>query len=453
MSKNIYKYNDEQQKLLDDLQKYIDEHGVPKAKDFRLKNGLRSFNYYKKTFNKTHLKDILALAGVKTSEKYNIMHYSINKNLNDDDLLEILKEYSNKFGFPTQRQFKSKNGLPSYTTYVKRFGSFKDAIILAGIEIPDDRKWLFERKEWSEEDAMSEVKKYVDDVLEKGGNLPSYSEIEKQKNLPSETAIVRLFGNLSNLYKNIGYDEDYNVKMLKDKLLEDYIKLGDYLNRTPTSRDLDKYSTLGVCCSASTYVHNFGSMYEIQLISGYTPVNIGRNKNREDMIDDLLNLYEEIGRLPCQRDIHQNPNIASVKKYADEFGSFTEALKVAGFKDVGNNKVIMSPNGNACFSSYEYDFCCMLENNNIDFEKDEYYKKYITDLERNYQFDFTIFHKGEVFFIEIFGMYDRDDYSKIADTKKGICIDNNINLIDLYPRDFKNKKEDDLYEMLMQIIK
>ena len=49
-------------------------------------------------------------------------------------------------------------------------------------------------------------------------------------------------------------------------------------------------------------------------------------------------------------------------------------------------------------------------------------------------------------------MYDRDDYSKIADTKKGICIDNNINLIDLYPRDFKNKKEEDLYEMLMQNI-
>ena len=51
----------------------------------------------------------------------------------DDNLINILKDYYNNFGYPTQRKFRTSNGLPSYGTYVLRFGTFQNAIHLADI--------------------------------------------------------------------------------------------------------------------------------------------------------------------------------------------------------------------------------------------------------------------------------------------------------------------------------
>jgi hypothetical protein len=67
----------------------------------------------------------------------------------DEELLSILKQYSIEQEFPTQRKFKKSCGLPCSVTYFNRFGSFKNAILMAGIEIPEDRLRFFNRSEYS----------------------------------------------------------------------------------------------------------------------------------------------------------------------------------------------------------------------------------------------------------------------------------------------------------------
>ena len=37
----------------------------------------------------------------------------MSKKYNNEELLEILKDYNDNVGFPTQRKFNSKNNLPS----------------------------------------------------------------------------------------------------------------------------------------------------------------------------------------------------------------------------------------------------------------------------------------------------------------------------------------------------
>ena len=69
----------------------------------------------------------------------------------DEQLLEILRKYNDEVGFPTQRKFKTSNGLPSSVTYFNRFGSFQNAILLSGIEIPESRKRYFNRIEYAKE--------------------------------------------------------------------------------------------------------------------------------------------------------------------------------------------------------------------------------------------------------------------------------------------------------------
>lgn len=453
MSKEIIKYTDTQKKLLEDLKTYIDKFGVPKAKDFLLKNGLRSYNYYREVFDCKSLKDILEIVGIKVSEKDKSAFYSDNKNLTDEELLQILKDYYRNIGFPTQRKFTSKNGLPSYTTYWNRFGSFKNAILLSGIEIPKNRLQYFDREKLSNEEMLKLLEYYTSKKLETDIYLLTNDEIDNNPNMPHSCTYQSRFGGIIEAYKLIGYNySEFNNDALEKDMIIKFKELAKKLGRTPNSRELDKCSQQGFGYSMGAYEFHFGSLYNAQIIAGLSPTVIGRNISRKEMIKDLQVLYDEIGRLPTQRDINANKDMASLKKYSNEFGSFTEALKVAGFKNVRNNKVIISPNGNMCFSSYEYDFCCMLENYNFDFKKDEYYKKYIKNLNRYYQFDFTIFYKGEVFFIEIFGLIDRDDYRKRANTKINLCKSNNLKLIDLYADDFKNKNKVDLYNELMSEI-
>lgn len=438
------KYTEEQIKMIEDLKIYVENYGVPKVKDFKSKNSLRSFGYYNKLFETSGLKEILKLIDVDINVK---------RNISDEELLHELREYNRKIGFPTTRVFKNENGLHNSETYRIRFGSFKEAIIRAGIDIPNDKKNYFDRDFFTDEEIKKKVKEIADEYITKTNRLPTCKEVYMQKNAPDKSIINRRFGGLYNLYNILGYNVSYFKNLIEDSfkenLLSEYNRLAEKLNRTPTSRDLDEYSILNECCSASTYIRHFGNIYDVQILAGCVPVNIGLKKNKKDLIEDLHKLHNELGRLPCQRDIHDNKRIASVKRYTNSFGTFSNALKEAGFKDVSNKRVIMSHGCNLCLSSYEYDFVCMLEYYNFCFKKEEKYKCYIKDLKREYQFDFTIFYDNDVYFIEIFGMMDRKNYKKIANTKINICKNNNINLIDLYPSDFKGKSMNDLYDRLI----
>lgn len=199
------------------------------------------------------------------------MHYSNKKEMDNKELLQILKDYNKNIGFPTQRVFTAKNGLPSYSMYYDRFGSFKNAILLAGLKIPNERKRFFERESLKDSKIKKEIKKFTDVYITNEHKLPTYDIINNNKELPSTSVIVKRFGSLTNLFKILGYNLDYEKEIFKEKLLQEYKILAKKLNRTPTSRDLDKYSLKNKCCSASTYAYNFGSIYNIQKKIGLFP--------------------------------------------------------------------------------------------------------------------------------------------------------------------------------------
>lgn len=370
----------------------------------------------------------------------------------EQELLDILVKYNNEVGFPTQRKFIRSNGLPSYTTYFNKFGSFKNAILLSGIEIPHNKKRYFNREEYDEEYLIEVFKEQVDISIKEKGELINDTDFDTNVHLPSAGVYYKHFKTLDNLYHLIGIDRNkFNNDKLESDMRNKYIELRNILGRTPHSRDFDRYSKNNVYWySCRAYLNHFGSIQNLQKQMGDNVIFLGRDITKQAMLDGLLKLCNELECRPTRQDVDKCEYLPNSSHYRKHFGSYANALYLLGFKQ--NNKVIITPNGNKALSGYEYRFLLMLEKYNINFTKEEYYNEYIKDFDKKYRFDFTLNINKEKYFVEIFGIERNDNYSKKINDKIKICSDNNLKLIDIYSYDMSNKCTDDLYLYIMKRI-
>jgi hypothetical protein len=438
--------------LLELFKNYYNKNGFIQMKDLCYKNNMPSASVYLNRFKS--IKNVYDELNIEIPED-KTQYFSDFRNCTDEQLLDILEKYNQDVGFPTQRKFKSRNNLPSYSLYVERFGSFKNALLIANINIPKDRERFFNRESLSDEDMLNLLKYYTDKKLEHNIYLLTLDEIDNIKNIPSASAYVLRFGGIIEAYLKIGIDcKEFNNEALEKDMIKKYKKLYNILGKTPHSRDIEEYSRQRMgFYSMSTYEHHFGGIYQLQIYCNFLPTIIGRHKTKQEMIDDLQELYEQLGRIPTQKDVNVCEWISSTGKYTDEFGSLTNALFQAGIQGKYEDKrYSITPQGNFCRSSYEYDFCVMLENNNFDFSQEEYYKNYITNYEKRSRFDFTIRYNNEIYFIEIFGMMECGWYRDKTDYKIKICNDNQLKLIDLYKKDFMKSDSNTLYKLLIDKI-
>lgn len=441
------------EELLDDLNKYIEDSGVPQDSDFRLSNGLRSVGYYKKILQVKTLREIVEMCDVELDKDYIQMHYSRSKNLTNDELLAIMRDYNDNIGFPTTRGFKPSEGYPSGRMYIDRFGSFKNAIEQSGIEIPNDRMWLFERESLSDDDIRSQIKTFVNGFMVEHNKLPTYKEVDECKSVPSTAVISRRFGSLGNLLEGIGFDTEHNEKAFKQNLLDEYIRLSDKYGRLLTSRDLDRMSLTGESHSASSYGYHFGNMYNIQKLSNFDPIDISRDMSDDDMTKLLIKISKEEKRIPLQSDLNTREGYPSVSAYSRRFGSFYNALIESGFDkaDIFYKRYI-TEGGVHCLSTYEYQFANMLEDKCIDFKPETNYKDYIDGFEPKYRFDYEIIYENIMYVVEIFGITGREDYKDRMNVKIKTCKENDLPLICLYPDDFLGKTIDEIYDILIKKI-
>lgn len=157
----------------------------------------------------------------------------------------------------------------------------------------------------------------------------------------------------------------------------------------------------------------------------------------DDMIKDLYSVAKNIGRTPYYNELEQY-NLPSETTYRRYFGTYRKACMEAGLlpnsTKIGkqNATCSISKNGSICLSISENIICDYMDNHNIKYEKEPYYRDYINDKRCGYKrFDWKV----ENYFIEYFGLIGYKSYEKKMNDKINICKDNNINLIALYPKD------------------
>ena len=416
--------------------------------------GLKSFRVYRNRFGS--YKKALQLAGIEIQDDIMRKYFSEFKNITNDKLLEYLKDFYSKFGIPTTRILKFNKDMPSDYLYRERFGSFQNALVEAGICIPESREWLYNRASVTDEEILEIVSRYINNNFSEKDRLPTLKDLYTLCNAPSYSVLNNRFNTTENFYNQLGIDYfEHNKKAFEFDMIDNYIKLKENLGYVPDSRDVDIASKQGLCQGMKTYSEHFGSLIEFQKSLGYEPTaNLGLIISKEDALLELKELGINLGRLPTQKDTNECEWTPSSSYYANNFESYGKALILAGFDSTWyNRKVMITPKGNLAFSSYEYDFTTMLEERDVEFTKEDYYKNHIKGFTERLQFDHILYINGKIYYVEIFGIMEYEWYRNKTIRKIKLCEDNDLILIDLYKEDFKKRNRDQLYEMLMEKIK
>ena len=106
------------------------------------------------------------------------------------------------------------------------------------------------------------------------------------------------------------------------ELLEDLRKLAEKLGRTPTITEARNCPDMA---AIATYYNRFGSWVNALKLAGLTPPN-----SDEKLIADLRKLAEKLGRTPTTTEVDECPDMAATTTYCTRFGSWVNALELAG---------------------------------------------------------------------------------------------------------------------------
>jgi hypothetical protein len=113
-----------------------------------------------------------------------------------------------------------------------------------------------------------------------------------------------------------------------DEILEELRAAAERLGRSPTMREFAQDPEARV--HPQTVIEHFGTWNAAKRAAGLFP---RRFLTREELLEQLRRLGEELGRTPTARDLGaRRRSLPSASLYAHTFGSLAEALRAAGFE-------------------------------------------------------------------------------------------------------------------------
>lgn len=374
------------------------------------------------------------------------------KQYSRDEMLQLVKKWYQTHGKIVIRDLRHKNNMPTASQVINEFGSFQQCLKEAKISI-DKKSQLFNRKHLSDEELLDDYRKFVKEHLKTHMFLPTNNEVNNCDYIQSASVYEKRFGNFKNVNKLIGYDQDeFNKNALEKDMILKYKQACEDFGHTLNSREITKLSkeTSDYIYSMETYNYHFGSLHNLQEICGLDKTRCGKNATREELIERLKWLGNELGRRPSQTDLILYNNVPSARAYMNEFGSFKIALNEAGFK---KQRILKTKNGVKLRSVYELKLAQVLESYNIEYQNEIMYKDVIPNFKRRYRFDFRVNIDGVLYYIELFGVQGSEIYEKRKQEKIDLCEKYNIPLIQLYQSDIYSKTNKEIYETLLNYIK
>lgn len=114
-------------------------------------------------------------------------------------------------------------------------------------------------------------------------------------------------------------------KIPESELLNELNRLKEKIERVPGIRDMED----GGEFSAKTYCKRFGSWNDALRAAGMEP-NLELELDRDILINKIVELADKLGRPPKYHELNELTKF-SRKRYEDEFGSWNNAIKKAGF--------------------------------------------------------------------------------------------------------------------------
>lgn len=243
----------------------------------------------------------------------------------DEELLRGLRGlYERLARVPLAKDLSIFSDMPCVSTYRKRFGTFANALYLAGITREKPKQKL--RCDYTSEQLIE----FLQDLGSKLGRAPHMSDLEGIPGAPARSAYFKHFGTWSNAQNAAGFTPskpDYARSELIDILKSISEKKG---GAAPSRSDL-KNATHAP--SINAFIKEFGSWTNALRAAGFVPPTRYSNSYTDDeLIEILQNKAKSLGRVPGIRDMNADSNVPSAPTYEQHFGSYGNAVKIAGLK-------------------------------------------------------------------------------------------------------------------------
>lgn len=240
----------------------------------------------------------------------------------DEELISAILQQRRILGrTPTMEDMRNNNKLPDPGTYINRFGSWSRALKLCGLTL-NKGQW----DDLSDEDLLGLIAS-----KSKNGTMPTFDDIKSDPSLPHPSLFRIRFGNWGNIAKRLGLkmtrsQTGFFDKKEKSELCEILQQEAKKLNgKSPSLSYMRAHQELP---APDAFIAVFGSWNAALRAAGLS-VNQATISD-EDMLVALRLKAKAIGRTPTRADVSQDSEMPSAVSYANRFGSFLEALKLAG---------------------------------------------------------------------------------------------------------------------------
>lgn len=346
-------------------------------------------------------------------KKYNIKY-------TDENLIEGLKAFAKKIGKTPTYQEMENVGPFSGWTYKARFGSWNNAINIAGLEKEKRRREGRPkgRKKVSDEELLG----YLQDLFLKYKRPPTDLMLRKEKTHTSKVYKAR-FGSIKNARRKAGINESKNFhKIIRDEeLIAEIQRLYKVLRRVPTAQDIYDYGKHSFWC----YVDRFGSLENVFKIVGISP----NEERKKEYLKEIMRLSNVLGHAPTMKDMlffgKYHPTT-----YYNYFSSWIEMLSSVGLLPTRYH--IISRDGHVCRSNEEVMIDDFLFSHGIQHEREPPYPNSLMKA------DWLI--KNRIY-VEYFGLIKFPRYKKRVKRKLEIINKENIPFIEILPEDLKNLED------------
>jgi len=184
----------------------------------------------------------------------------------DEQLLDALRDLADKLGrAPTCRELLDRRDLPSTHTYIRRFGSWRNALACLGGRADNSHH------------SNAELLDTLRDLADELGRPPTVQELLARPGLPAPAAYVNRFGSWSSALEAAGLETIYRrpPAYTDEQLLQALRDLAAKLGRTPTGREMQARRDLP---SPRTCQIRFGSWNRALEAAGLEPKRRRRPK-------------------------------------------------------------------------------------------------------------------------------------------------------------------------------
>lgn len=265
-------------------------------------------------------------------------------------------------------------------------------------------------KQFTEEFLLSELQRYYSEF----NKVPTSKDFDRlePKTYPSRRTFANYFGDFNKAVELAGFESIYSwsngdstmtvkereLRKTKEYWIESFYALKEKLDRVPTAREMDSEYNYGAKRCIRILFGGYNNLLselneEINQVSQYTDEFLELEFRR------FVNTYN---RVPTTMDFNKT-EYPSFWCYQERFGCWNKAVMNYGYTPNDDNTKTYMEDGEVCYSSFEFKVTTLLQELNVNYERDIKYVTFIDNYKGKMDCDYVIDIDGKKIYLEVAG--------------------------------------------------